>query len=62
MSSDRKEAAELPAGSPFWSKIYTNFVMEKELEEAEAAVEECFRRRAGRAGLDGMLPVGKAVP
>jgi hypothetical protein len=39
MSSDRKEAAELPASSPFWSKSYAKFVMEKELEEAEAAVE-----------------------
>jgi hypothetical protein len=61
MSSDRKEAAELPASSPFRSKSYANFVMEKELEEAEAAVEECFRRRAGRAGLEEMLPAGRPI-
>jgi hypothetical protein len=61
MSSDRKEEAKLPAGSPFWSKSYANFIMEKELEEAEAAVEECFRWRAGRAGLDDMLPIGRPM-
>jgi hypothetical protein len=61
MSSDRKEAARLPAGSPFWSKSYANFVMEKELEEAGAAVEECYRQRAARAGLDGMLPTGRPM-
>jgi hypothetical protein len=56
-----KDAAKLPASSPFWSKCYADFVMEKELEETEAAVEECYRRRAGRAGLDGMLPIGRPM-
>jgi hypothetical protein len=36
------------------------FAMKKELEEAEAAVEECYRRRARRAGLEEVLPVGQA--
>jgi hypothetical protein len=35
--------------------------MEKELEEAKAAVEECYRRRARRAGLEGMLPAGRPM-
>jgi hypothetical protein len=59
MSSVCKDAAELPASSPFWSKSYADFVMEKELEEA--AVEECYRQRARRAGLDGMLPMGRPM-
>jgi hypothetical protein len=37
------------------------FAMEKELEEAKAAVEECYRRRARRAGLEGALPVGRPM-
>ncbi len=61
MSSSRKGAAEFPTSSPFWSKSYAEFVMEKELKEAKAAVEECFRRRAKRAGLEGMLPVGRPM-
>jgi hypothetical protein len=61
MSSSRKGAAEGLTTSPFWSKSYAKFVMEKELEEAKAAVEECFRRRARRAGLEGTLPVGRPM-
>ncbi len=47
--------------SPFWSKSYAEFVMEKELKEAKAAVEECFRRRVERAGLEETLPVGRPM-
>jgi hypothetical protein len=61
MSSSRKGAADCPTTSPYWSKSYAKFVMEKELEEAKAAVEECFRRRAKRAGLEGTLPVGRPM-
>jgi hypothetical protein len=53
MSSSRKGAAE--------SKSYSEFVMEKKLEEAKAAVEECYRRRARRAGLEGALPAGRPM-
>ncbi len=53
MSSSRKGATE--------SKSYAEFVMEKELEEAKAAVEECYRRRARRAGLEGALPAGRPM-
>jgi hypothetical protein len=42
-------------------KSYAEFVMEKELEEAKAAVEECYRRRAKRAGLEGTLPAGRPM-
>jgi hypothetical protein len=35
--------------------------MDKELQEAKAVVEECFRRRARRAGLEGTLPVGRPM-
>jgi hypothetical protein len=61
MSSDRKEAAGSSASSPFWSKSYAEFVMDKELMEAKAAVEECYRRRARRAGLEGTLPTGRPM-
>jgi hypothetical protein len=37
------------------------FAMWEELKEAEAAVEACYRRRARRAGLAGMLPVGRPM-
>jgi hypothetical protein len=35
--------------------------MKKELEEAQAAVEECYCRRARRARLEGILPVGRPM-
>ncbi len=35
MSSDRKSVAGSPASSPFWSKSYAEFVMDKELMEAK---------------------------
>jgi hypothetical protein len=56
MSSDRKDAAGPLAGFPFWSKSYAHFVTDKELMEARAAVEDCYRRRARRAGLEEKLP------
>jgi hypothetical protein len=58
MSAGHQLPIESPASSPFWSKSYADFVTDKELLEAKAAVEECFRRRARRAGLEGTLPVG----
>jgi hypothetical protein len=36
-------------------------VTDKELLGAKAVVEECFRRRARRAGLEGTLPVGRPM-
>jgi hypothetical protein len=53
MSSSRKEVAEY--------KSYAEFIMEKELEEAQEAVEECYRRMAKRAGLEGTLPAGRPM-
>jgi hypothetical protein len=37
------------------------FGMREELKEAAAAVEECYRRRARRAGLEEVLPVGRPM-
>jgi hypothetical protein len=37
------------------------FAMQEELKEAEAAVEECYRRRARRAGLAEMLPADRPM-
>jgi hypothetical protein len=37
------------------------FAMLEELREAEAAVEECYRRRARRAGLAEMLPADRPM-
>ncbi len=34
---------------------------DKELLQAKANVEECYRRRARRAGLQGTLPVGRPM-
>jgi hypothetical protein len=53
MSSSHKGATE--------STSYAEFVIEKELEEAKAAVEECYSRRARRAGLEGVLPAGRPM-
>jgi hypothetical protein len=61
MSSGRELPIGSPASSPFWSKSYAEFVTDKELLEAKAAVEECFRRRARRAGLEETLPVGRPM-
>jgi hypothetical protein len=53
MSSDHKGAAKGMGDA--------DFAMEKELEEAKAAVEDCYRRRARRAGLEGALPTGRPM-
>ncbi len=37
------------------------FAMREELKEAEATVEACYRRRARRAGLAGMLPANRPM-
>ncbi len=58
MSAGHQLPIESPASSPFWSKSYAEFVTDKELLEAKAALEKCYRRRARRAGLEGTLPVG----
>jgi hypothetical protein len=36
-------------------------VKDQELQQAKADVEECYRRRARRAGLEGMLLVGRPM-
>jgi hypothetical protein len=50
-----------PANSPFHSRSCANFVKDQELQQAKADVEECYRRRARRAGLEETLPVGRPM-
>jgi hypothetical protein len=37
------------------------FVTDVELQQAKAEVEECYRRRARRAGLEDTLPEGRPM-
>jgi hypothetical protein len=53
--------ANYPANYPFCSRSYANFVKDQELQQAKADVEECFRHRARRAGLEETLPVGRPM-
>jgi hypothetical protein len=50
-----------PADSPFRSRSYADFVTDQELQQARADMEECYRRRARRAGLEESLPVGRPM-
>jgi hypothetical protein len=50
-----------PADSPFRSRSYATFVTDQELQQARADMEECYRRRARRAGLEESLPVGRPM-
>ncbi len=44
--------------SLFRSRTYAEFITDEELQRAKAEVEECYRRRAWRAGLGDTLPEG----
>jgi hypothetical protein len=48
-------------GYPFRTESYIDFITEVDLLQAKADVEECYRRRARRAGLEGTLPVGRPM-
>jgi hypothetical protein len=61
MSAGHQLPIDSPAGSPFRSKSCADFVTDKELLQAKADVEECYRRRARRVGLEGTLPVGRPM-
>ncbi len=50
-----------PADSPFRSRSYVTFVTDQKLQQARAEMEECYRRRARRAGLEDTLPVGRPI-
>ncbi len=50
-----------PADSPFRSRSYATFVTDQELQQARAEMEECYPRRARRAGLEDSLPVGRPM-
>ncbi len=44
-----------PADSPFRSRSYPTFVTDQELQQARAEMEECYRRRARRVGLQDVI-------
>jgi hypothetical protein len=48
-----------PADSPFRSKSYATFVTDQKQQQARADMEECYRRRARRAGREDSLPEGR---
>ncbi len=50
-----------PSDSPFRSRSYVTFVIDQELQQAKADLEECFRRRARRAGLEESLPADRPM-
>jgi hypothetical protein len=50
-----------PSDSPFRSRSYVTFVTDQELQQAKADLEECFRRRARRAGLEDSLPANRPM-
>jgi hypothetical protein len=50
-----------PADSPFRSRSYATFVTDQELQQARADLEECFCRRARRAGLEESLPADRPM-
>jgi hypothetical protein len=41
--------------------VMTAEEMQGEVQEAEAAVDACYRRRARRAGLGDVLPTGRLI-
>jgi hypothetical protein len=61
MSAGHQLPIEPPISFPFWCKSYADFVSDKELLQAKADVEVCYRRRARRAGLKGTLPEGRPM-
>jgi hypothetical protein len=61
MSAGHQLPIDSPPSSPFCSKSYADFVTDKELLQAKADMEECYRRRARRSGLEGTLPVGRPM-
>ncbi len=50
-----------PSDSPFRSRSYVAFVTDRELQQAKADLEECFRRRARRARLEESLPADRPM-
>ncbi len=68
VSSDTKMAAagQQTAFSPladslFRSRTYADFITDQELQQTKADMEECYRRRARRAGLGETLPTGRPM-
>jgi hypothetical protein len=51
----------MAAGHPLRTESYIDFITDVDLLQAKADVEECYRQRARRAGLEGTLPVGRPM-
>ncbi len=49
------------ADFPFRNKSYATFMTDLELQQAKAEVEECYRWRARRVGLEDTLPEGRPM-
>jgi hypothetical protein len=67
-TSDSGKATPREQSSPassvdslFRSRTYADFITDVELQQAKAEVEECYWRRAWRAGLGDMLPAGRSM-
>jgi hypothetical protein len=64
--SGKATVREQPNPSPsvdslFRSRTYADFITDVELQQAKAEVEECYHRRAWRAGLGDTLPEGRPM-
>jgi hypothetical protein len=51
----------MAADYPTQTTSYANFITDSDLLQAKADVDECYRRRARRAGLEGTLPTGRSM-
>ncbi len=60
-AAEQQAAFSSSADSPSRSRTYADFITDQELQQAKADVEECYRRRAWRAGLGETLPVGRPM-
>ncbi len=52
---------KMAAGHPTQTASYADFIMDSDLLQAKADVEERYRRRARRARLEGTLPMGRPM-
>jgi hypothetical protein len=51
----------MATGHPPRTVSYIDFITDADLLQAKTDVEECYRQRARRAGLEGTLPIGRPM-
>jgi hypothetical protein len=61
MSAGHQVPLKHSAGRSSRAESYADFITDADLMQAKADVEECYRRRARRAGLEGTLQVGRIM-